>query len=125
MGEGVRLFLGLGLLLALPVTHSSFRVPLRFEPLTERSGNVQTFVARTDRSEIRVSSRGLDIGSLSMRFSGARSRAAGEDVDRLASTSNYLFGSDPRAWRTNVLNFAQVRYRGIYPGVDLIYKGDA
>jgi beta-propeller repeat-containing protein/centrosomal CEP192-like protein/HYDIN/CFA65/VesB family protein len=46
-----------------------------------------------------------------------------EGVDRLPATSSYFLGSNPRAWHSGVPNFARVRYRGIYPGVDLIYYG--
>src|SRR5215471_17873413 len=37
--------------------------------------------------------------------------------------SNYFLGNDPARWRTNVANFAKVRYRGVYPGIDLVYHG--
>jgi hypothetical protein len=56
-----------------------------------------------------------------MRVVGARSDAALVGEKRLASTSNYLIGDDPAAWRTNVPNFASVRYRGIYEGIDMLY----
>ena len=35
------------------------------------------------------------------------------------STTNYLLGKDPSHWRTAVPNFGEVRYRGVYPGIDL------
>ena len=43
--------------------------------------------------------------------------------DRLSGRSNYFVGSDPAKWRTNIPNFSRVRYRQVYPGVDLIYYG--
>jgi hypothetical protein len=39
------------------------------------------------------------------------------------SRSNYFIGNDPAKWRASVLNFARVRYAGVYPGIDLVYYG--
>jgi len=36
---------------------------------------------------------------------------------------NYLIGNDPKNWHTNIPAFARVRYRDVYPGVDVIYHG--
>src|SRR2546427_1923700 len=32
-------------------------------------------------------------------------------------------GSDPANWRTDVPTYAKVRYKNVYPGIDLIYYG--
>src|SRR5271169_5899407 len=45
-------------------------------------------------------------------------------LDPLPGKSNYFIGNDPTKWRTNVPNYAQVRYRDAYPGVDLVYYGN-
>jgi hypothetical protein len=44
--------------------------------------------------------------------------------DELPGKRNYFVGSDPTQWHTNVPTYAKVRYRGVYPGVDLVYYGD-
>ncbi|HZA28789.1 MAG TPA: SBBP repeat-containing protein [Gammaproteobacteria bacterium] len=41
----------------------------------------------------------------------------------LPGKSHYLLGNDPRGWRTHIPHYARVRYRGVYPGIDLIYYG--
>ena len=46
-----------------------------------------------------------------------------EALGRLPGRSNYLIGSDPAGWRTGVPHFGQVAYRGVWPGVDLVYRG--
>jgi hypothetical protein len=37
---------------------------------------------------------------------------------------NYFFGNDPSQWHTNLPTYAQVRYKNVYPGIDLIYYGN-
>jgi hypothetical protein len=38
--------------------------------------------------------------------------------------TNYFFGNDPKQWHTDIPNYGQVRYRDVYPGVDLIFRGN-
>jgi hypothetical protein len=45
-------------------------------------------------------------------------------LDRLPGRSNYITGKDASRWRRNVVSFAKVRYRNVYPGIDLIYYGN-
>ncbi|HXH51024.1 MAG TPA: choice-of-anchor D domain-containing protein, partial [Terriglobia bacterium] len=42
---------------------------------------------------------------------------------KLPTTSNYFIGSDASQWRQGIPNYARVRYRGVYPGVDVIFGG--
>jgi len=37
---------------------------------------------------------------------------------------NYFIGNDPDKWRRNVPTYNQVRYKNIYPGIDLLYYGN-
>ncbi len=37
---------------------------------------------------------------------------------------NYFLGNNPAQWHTSVPTYAQVRYRNVYPGIDLIYYGN-
>ncbi len=66
---------------------------------------------------------GNKIGVLRMRLAGADRNTQVEGRERLSGISNYFFGNDPRQWHSNVANYAQVRYRGVYPGIDLVYYG--
>ncbi len=45
-------------------------------------------------------------------------------LERLPTRTNYFIGSDPRRWKTNVPNYAKVKYSGVYPGVDLVFYGN-
>src|SRR5262249_4307741 len=58
-----------------------------------------------------------------MRMVGANPAAQVEGVDRLPGVSNYFIGNQPEKWRTSIATYARVKYRQIYPGVEMIYYG--
>jgi hypothetical protein len=45
-------------------------------------------------------------------------------IDPLAGRSSYFIGRDPKKWRTNIPSFGGVRLRNVYPGVNLVYRGE-
>lgn len=59
-----------------------------------------------------------------MKLVGGNARSRVEGIDELPSKTNYFIGNDPKKWGTNVPMFAGVKYRSIYPGVDLAYYGN-
>jgi hypothetical protein len=61
--------------------------------------------------------------TLRMKLAGANSDPEIEGLERLPGISNYFIGNDPKRWHTNIPHYARVRYREIYPGIDLVYKG--
>ncbi len=61
--------------------------------------------------------------ALRMRFVGANPNPTVAGEEPLAQRSHYLVGRDPAAWRTNVPNFARVRYEGLYRGIDQVVYG--
>lgn len=38
---------------------------------------------------------------------------------------NYFIGKDPTKWHTNVPTYGRVRYKAVYPGIDLVYYGNS
>lgn len=54
---------------------------------------------------------------------GANPAPTLEGLDELTSRSNYLSGPDPTQWRTDIPNYARVRYAQVYPGIDMVYHG--
>jgi uncharacterized protein (TIGR03437 family) len=62
---------------------------------------------------------------LRMRLDGAQRHPAIEGARPLESRSNYFIGRDPAAWKTDVPQYAAVRYREVYPGIDLLFHADA
>ena len=61
---------------------------------------------------------------LRMKLVGANPNPKIVGMDELPGKSNYFIGNDPKKWRTNVPNYAKVRYANVYPGVDLVYYGN-
>jgi hypothetical protein len=59
-----------------------------------------------------------------MKLIGANPRPRVDGEEKLPGRSNYLIGNDPSKWRRNVASYGKVRYRSVYPGVDLIYYGN-
>ena len=63
-------------------------------------------------------------GVVRMRFARANPAPEIAGRDPLKSTVNYIRGNDPSRWQHAIPTFARVEYRGVYPGVDLVYHGD-
>ncbi len=59
-----------------------------------------------------------------MKLAGANRQPLVTGFDELAGKSNYFSGDDPKQWQKNVANYAQVKYSGIYPGIDLVWYGN-
>jgi hypothetical protein len=60
---------------------------------------------------------------VAMRLVGANPEGDVSGMEQLEGKSNYFIGNDPMMWRTDIPNYAKVRYGNVYPGVDLVYYG--
>jgi hypothetical protein len=69
--------------------------------------------------------RQTEIRTLSFQFVGGNPQAAMTGLDPLSGKLNYLVGDDPMSWRTEVSAFERVRVAEVYPGIDLVYYGNA
>ncbi len=45
-----------------------------------------------------------------------------DGLEELRAKSNYFVGRDSARWQTDVPSYAKVRYRQVYPGIDLVYS---
>lgn len=61
---------------------------------------------------------------LHLRLKGSQASPKVMEEGELTAKSNYFLGNDPAKWRTDIPNYARVRYEGIYPGIDLVYYGN-
>ncbi|MCM3874319.1 MAG: SBBP repeat-containing protein [Pyrinomonadaceae bacterium] len=59
-----------------------------------------------------------------MQLLGVNRSARINGVDKLPGKLNYFIGKNPDKWRKNIPTYARVRYRQVYPGIDLIYHGN-
>jgi photosystem II stability/assembly factor-like uncharacterized protein len=106
-------------------------MPLRFEratgPNAEFIGRGAGYALDLARGEARLAIGGMKDSpraAVTMRLLGASASANGEGRRVLPGITNYLIGNDPSEWRTGVRSYAEVAYRGVYPGVDLVYYGN-
>jgi hypothetical protein len=102
--------------------------PLVFEANAGQTDSCVRFLARggggtaflTDDAAVVA----LPRGPLAIRPVGARTPPDVASECELPGKANYLIGRDPSKWRTNVPTFARVRYREVWPGIDLVFHGD-
>jgi len=98
-------------------------------PLSLFSGTAQSCRAIGSKSEPAASHAAANLESVPpatvrLELIDANSQAKVEGLDILPGKSNYFIGNDPQKWLTNIPNYAKVRYRDVYPGVDLVYYGN-
>ncbi len=121
------------------VSRQFARLPLRFEANRGQADGAVDFLARgpgytmslgRDGAVLALATgkgRGGASGSrtvVGMHLVGGNPRPVVSGADRLPGASNYLIGDNPRNWHQNVPSFAEVRYQGVYPGVDMVYHGN-
>jgi beta-propeller repeat-containing protein len=130
----------------LQVEASYGRLPLSFEPnrgqtdpqvkFLSRAGNRTLWLTKDEAvlalgrvSHTRSSSGAAAVAQASqdapavlrMKFLGTSNAAiAGEG--KQPGTVNYFIGK-PDQWRTKIPTYARVHYRGLYPGIDLVFYG--
>ena len=61
--------------------------------------------------------------SVRMDVISANPAAEGKGLEALPSKSHYLIGNDPAGWRRNVPHYGRVKFKQVYPGIDMIYRG--
>src|SRR5450432_1044698 len=99
------------------------QLPLRFEPASDGV----SFRARNAGIDLRLTRKGaevsLDGAKVRISLLHAESDPRLEGVDRLAAKAAYFRGNDRKQWRSDVPQYARVKYSSVYPGVDLVYYG--
>jgi hypothetical protein len=105
-------------------------LPLRFEPAAEpgsflaRSGGYAVLVGADESAIAITDAKSGASRTLRFAFDHANAAARIEAIEPLPGVTNYYIGQDPGKWRLGVRNFAKLRARNVYPGVDVIYYGD-
>jgi len=102
-------------------------LPIVFEPNTGRWASDVKFTARTSEYRVFLSARGVSFEnaghtiSVSPLSANPKAELAGSSA--LPFRTNYILGARHDKWSAGVTNYAQVRYRSVYPGIDLVYYG--
>jgi uncharacterized protein (TIGR03437 family) len=119
-------------------------LPQRFEANRGQSDPAVKFLARgdgftiflTDTGAVMRLRKGLEkvkgregetaarSATLGMRLVGASASPRVLGVEEQPGKSNYFIGSDSRSWITDVPVWSKVRYEQVWPGVDLVWRGD-
>jgi hypothetical protein len=111
------------------------RLPLAFEVNRGQAGPRVRYLARgegyrlllTDREAVLLFTRSSGSGepgaALRIRWIGSHPCPSAHGLEPLPGRVNYLRGSDPRQWRVGIPTYGKIRYRDVYPGVDLLFYG--
>jgi uncharacterized protein (TIGR03437 family) len=104
-----------------PRSHSLNDLPLRFERAADGS-----FKARGPGYAVQLTSREsrLAFGNAQIRaiLIGGKKPRRLEGLGPSQGVTNYFIGE--RDWRTDVSAYERVRYRGVYPGIDMVFHGE-
>jgi hypothetical protein len=109
------------------------QLPLTFEANRGQTAAPVNFLSRgrgytlflTPAQAVLALSQGSGEDVLRMQLVGANPAAQAVGLDQQAGVSNYLFGSDPSQWITNVPNYGRVEYQDPYPDINLVYYGNS
>jgi len=110
--------------------------PLGFEPNRGQFEGPAWFVARGRGYTLKLSpaEATMDLGrpegaaepvQVRRMVVGGNARAEMRGEAEQPGRSHYFRGNDPASWVTNVPSYARVAEAAIYPGIDLVYHGDA
>src|ERR1035437_6033922 len=85
----------------------------------KKSGDIQN---RDPKGAVKPSGEAKAV--VRMKLIGANTSPQVTGIDELPGKTNYFIGNDPKKWRTNVPTYAKVKYKRVYPGIDLVYYGN-
>ena len=106
---------------------ASFRKPLAFEPAGAG------FVSRGPGYALKVGPGGTALAVrgrkgrdvVAVQWPGANPKANWRGIEKLAAVSSYMVGNDASKWRCGVANYARVSAENVYPGIGLVFYGNA
>ncbi len=116
---------------AFATPHAS--LPLAFEKNAGQTQDSVRYFGRTPGAELWLTDSGAVLAVdqkdrravLRMTIVGARPHPQIEGSAQLAGYASYFTGNDESRWRTHVPLFERVRYHDTYPGIDLVFHGQA
>lgn len=89
------------------------------EVVLQMQGSVRPSVAVANTKSIASDQH----AQIHLQWLGARANSEILAEHPLNRKSHYLSG-DPTSWRINVPNYSRLRYKAVYPGIDLVFYGN-
>jgi hypothetical protein len=104
------------------------RAPLHFEANQGQWNPAVRYTAHARQYTVLLTATGpaLAFGGgrrVDLTLDGSNRAPEIEALDRTAVATSYFVGPKER-WRTGVPNYSRVRYRDVYPGIDVVYYGE-
>ena len=123
------------------------RLPLTFEANQGQASGPVKFLSRGKGYTALLTAGGMVLNLRTSRIEGSKSgnrsqaqkslsttlqfhllganqnpKVVGEDLQ--PGRVNYFLGRDSSQWRTNLPTYGKIRYKSVYPGIDLLYYGN-
>ena len=112
-------------ILLVSLTSMAQALPLWFEPNQGQTHPSVQFLSRSVYlGSTRVAIHSGPNKPIVMDLIGARSDAHAKGLDLQAGITSYFLGNDPKKWRSGIRHYAKVRYKDVYPSIDVIYYGN-
>ncbi len=86
--------------------------------------NLRTSVEPVGQANSAAASAQATSTTLQFRLLGANQNPSVVGEEQQPGRVNYFLGNDRSKWHTNVPTYRQIRYKNVYPGIDLIYYGN-
>ncbi|WP_163538970.1 SBBP repeat-containing protein [Gracilibacillus sp. YIM 98692] len=92
---------------------------LETPPRTREEGQ-----SREDKCNLEEPAKEVQVFRIDFRFLHANKGVKPEGRGEMSGKVNYFKGNDPSKWHTNISVFDKVVYPDLWPGIDLVFRGE-
>jgi hypothetical protein len=105
---------------------SRSRPPFELEPNVGQAAPGIRFLGRSEGMTLLFQADRVDLvaegGRVRLRFVDAEPALEPAPCEPTGGRSHYFQGDDPDHWRVGIPRFAALRYSGVYPGIDAVFR---
>lgn len=94
---------------------------LWFEPNQGQAHRSVQFLAHTPSGYVYFAHDKMAVRDIRMDLLGANKHAKVELEEPTGGISSYFIGRNEKDWQTGIPHYSRVRYKNVYPGIDLVY----